>query len=81
MNRSRQESQSVTTVSKENVSATLPVRKETDHRETPPGFARSMLSWPFHNPFECVESTPIEYSERIRDLIPEEQDDNATTMT
>lgn len=80
MNRSMKDSKSVSNNSNESESSKCSVVKKTDHqdwRETTSAFARSMCRWPFHNPFECVEFIPAEYSERLKDLLPEE-DENKT---
>lgn len=80
MNRSEKQSESVSKVSNDKLSHISPEKKEADHREIPPEFARSMLRWPFHNPFECVEFIPLDYHERLKDNLPDEQD-NETTLT
>lgn len=78
MNRSEKHSESVSQASNDKLYHLSPVKKETDHREIPPGFARSMLRWPFHNPFECVEFIPLDYRERLKDFLPDEQADETT---
>lgn len=80
MNNLRKESESIARISNETGESKPSVIEKTDH-EKRRGCSWSMLRWPFHNPFECVEFIPVEYSERLKDLIPDEEEEDNKTGT
>jgi hypothetical protein len=80
MNNSREESESIARISNETEKGKPSVLEKTDHAKQW-GCSWSMLRWPFHNPFECVEFIPVEYSDRLKDLISDEEEQDNKTGT